>query len=154
MTTWPAASTPCTWKTDFAMSRPIVVIVCMDAPPNRGSLNSAHIFGTHVPVEEPSTASLPDSCSASTQLLYPITSSASCPRRNPALPRAPHRGRESRLAGRHLVRPNDDLFAVLPLDRHRFVSGLVAPLIDGEIAKDRLRLEGEQRSPQLFRIET
>src|SRR4051795_11944673 len=46
------------------MSRPIVVIVCMDAPPNRGSLNSAHIFGTHVPVEEPSTASLPHSCTA------------------------------------------------------------------------------------------
>jgi hypothetical protein len=33
----------------LAMSRPIVVIVCMDAPPNRGSFNSAHIFGTHVP---------------------------------------------------------------------------------------------------------
>src|SRR6476660_1768173 len=31
------------------MSRPIVVIVCMDAPPNRGSFNSTHIFGTHVP---------------------------------------------------------------------------------------------------------
>jgi hypothetical protein len=31
------------------MSRPIVVIVCMDAPPNRGSFNNAHIFGTHVP---------------------------------------------------------------------------------------------------------
>src|SRR4051812_1261064 len=31
------------------MSRPIVVIVCMDAPPNRGSFKSAHIFGTHVP---------------------------------------------------------------------------------------------------------
>jgi hypothetical protein len=30
----------------------------MDAPPNRGSFNSAHIFGTHVPVEEPSTAYL------------------------------------------------------------------------------------------------
>src|SRR6185437_348437 len=28
-TTPPAASTPWTWKTDFAMSRPIVVIVCM-----------------------------------------------------------------------------------------------------------------------------
>src|SRR4029079_4959004 len=42
------------------MSRPIVVIVCMDAPPNRGSFNSAHIRGTHVPVEEPSTASLAD----------------------------------------------------------------------------------------------
>ena len=31
------------------MSRPIVVIICMDAPPNRGSFNSAHIFGTYVP---------------------------------------------------------------------------------------------------------
>jgi len=29
----------------------------MDAPPNHGSFNSAQIFGTHVPVEEPSTAS-------------------------------------------------------------------------------------------------
>jgi hypothetical protein len=28
------------------------------APLNRGSLNSAHIHGTHVPVEEPSTASI------------------------------------------------------------------------------------------------
>jgi hypothetical protein len=28
------------------------------APPNRGSFNSTHIHGTHVPVEEPSTASL------------------------------------------------------------------------------------------------
>src|SRR6476620_63801 len=34
------------------MSRPIVVIVCMDAPPNLGSFNSAHIRGTHVSVEE------------------------------------------------------------------------------------------------------
>src|SRR6187402_3455242 len=30
------------------------------APLNRGSLNSAHIRGTHVPVEEPSTASQAD----------------------------------------------------------------------------------------------
>src|SRR5258705_2134411 len=29
MTAWPAASTPWTWKTDLAISRPIVVIVCM-----------------------------------------------------------------------------------------------------------------------------
>jgi hypothetical protein len=27
------------------------------APPNRGSSNSTHIHGTHVPVEEPSRAS-------------------------------------------------------------------------------------------------
>src|SRR5271154_3209826 len=30
------------------------------APLNRGSLNSAHIHGTDVPVEEPSTASIPE----------------------------------------------------------------------------------------------
>src|SRR4029077_17383421 len=30
------------------------------APQNRGSLNSAHIHGTDVPVEEPSTASTPE----------------------------------------------------------------------------------------------
>src|SRR5712672_1676779 len=34
------------------------------APLNRGSLNSAHIHGTDVPVEEPSTASTTDSCAA------------------------------------------------------------------------------------------
>src|SRR6266508_1932443 len=32
----------------------------MLAPPNRGGLNSTHIHGTSVPVEEPSTASTPD----------------------------------------------------------------------------------------------
>src|SRR5215467_2442357 len=30
------------------------------APPNRGGLNSTHFHGAHAPVEEPSTASLPD----------------------------------------------------------------------------------------------
>ena len=34
------------------------------APPNRGSINSTHIHGTHVPVEEPSTASKADAASA------------------------------------------------------------------------------------------
>jgi hypothetical protein len=57
------------------------------------------------------------------------------------LPRAPRRGWESRLADRHVVRPNDDLFAVLPLDRDRFVSGLVSALIDRKIAEERSRLE-------------
>jgi hypothetical protein len=37
---------------------------------NRGSLNSAHIHGTHVPVEEPSTASIPDSCAAASNPLF------------------------------------------------------------------------------------
>jgi hypothetical protein len=48
------------------MSRPTVVIACMLAPPNRGDFNSTHFRGTHVPVEEPSTASeadvVPTSC--------------------------------------------------------------------------------------------
>jgi hypothetical protein len=34
------------------------------APLNRGSLNSAHIHGTDVPVEEPSTASITDARTA------------------------------------------------------------------------------------------
>src|SRR5215468_9425326 len=46
------------------MSRPTVVIVCILAPPNRGGLNSTHIHGTSVPVEEPSTASKADKCAA------------------------------------------------------------------------------------------
>src|SRR5215472_8866779 len=38
----------------------MVVIACMFPPPNRGGLNSTHIHGTSVPVEEPSTASKAD----------------------------------------------------------------------------------------------
>src|SRR5207248_7995186 len=41
--------------TDFAMSRPIVVIVCMT-----WLLRIVGALGTHVPVEEPSTASQAD----------------------------------------------------------------------------------------------
>jgi len=48
----------------------------MLAPPNRGGLNSTHIHGTSVPVEEPSTASIPDSRTPAKQHLYSITSSA------------------------------------------------------------------------------
>src|SRR6266511_2151926 len=46
------------------------------APPNRGGLNSTHIHGTSVPVEEPSTASQPDSCTAANGHRHSITSSA------------------------------------------------------------------------------
>jgi hypothetical protein len=35
-----------------------------------GAFNSAHIFGTLVPVEEPSTASISDSCIAANFLLF------------------------------------------------------------------------------------
>src|SRR5262249_11930475 len=34
-------------------------LACL-APPNRESFNSTHVYGTHVPVEEPSTASKGD----------------------------------------------------------------------------------------------
>jgi hypothetical protein len=44
------------------------------APPNRGGLNSTHFHGAHAPVEEPSTASIPDSCTAAN--IHSITSSA------------------------------------------------------------------------------
>jgi hypothetical protein len=42
------------------MSRPIVVIVCMTWLLRIVGLTATHIHGTHVPVEEPSTASQPD----------------------------------------------------------------------------------------------
>ena len=46
------------------------------APPNRGGFNSTHIHGTHVPVEEPSTASTTDLRSAANKFHHSITSSA------------------------------------------------------------------------------
>jgi hypothetical protein len=36
----------------------------MFAPPNRGSFISTHVYGTHVPVKEPSTASFSELCAA------------------------------------------------------------------------------------------
>ena len=60
MATCPCASMPWTWNSDLAISRPIVVIVCMLASSKLWGLNSTHIHGTHVPVEEPSTASEAD----------------------------------------------------------------------------------------------
>src|SRR5471030_1371051 len=45
-----------TWR---CLNRPSLPSAWL-APLNRGSLNSAHIHGTDVPVEEPSTASITD----------------------------------------------------------------------------------------------
>ena len=70
------------------------------------------------------------------------------------LPLAPRRGWDLRLGGRHLVGPDDDLFTVLPLYRHGFMSVLVPALIDREVAKERLGLEREQRFPKLFGVQT
>ena len=47
-------------KTDFAMSRPIVLTGCMIGSFESWCLNNTHIHGTHVPVEEPSTVSIAD----------------------------------------------------------------------------------------------
>src|ERR1700722_8704630 len=41
------------------------------APTNRGRLTAPSVHGTLVPVEEPSTASLPDSCSAACREVRP-----------------------------------------------------------------------------------
>src|SRR4029078_2352071 len=71
MTICPAASTPCTWKTDFAMSRPIVATVCISSSSESWEPQRApHLDGTLVPVEEPSTASLSDSCIAQLLALF------------------------------------------------------------------------------------
>src|SRR5215204_1609653 len=69
------------------------------------------------------------------------------------LPLIPGRSWNLRLGGRHVVGPNDDLFAVLPLYRHRFVSGLITALIDGEVAEESLGPQREQRFPKLFGVQ-
>jgi hypothetical protein len=40
------------------------------APFNRGGLNSTHFHGTHVPVEEPSTASKADGQTRTSRVLF------------------------------------------------------------------------------------
>src|SRR5262245_57351276 len=42
ITTAPSPSTPCTWNTDFAISRPIVITSPMDGSPQSGSLQRNH----------------------------------------------------------------------------------------------------------------
>src|SRR5258706_2250726 len=56
----PAASTPCTWKTDFAISIPIVLTSPMDGSPQCGCSNATTLW--HLDAEEwaPSTASKGD----------------------------------------------------------------------------------------------
>ena len=71
--------------------------------------------------------------------------------RKSALSHAPHWSRKSRLSGRHLVGPNDHLFAVLPLDRHCFMSSLIPALIDREVAKDRRCLPSVSSASRSFR---
>src|SRR5437879_1455774 len=58
--TLPSASTPWTWNTDFAISRPIVVTACMVGSSESWSPHRDHFLGAYAPVEEPSTASKAD----------------------------------------------------------------------------------------------
>src|SRR5258707_4684651 len=71
------------------------------APLNRGSLNSAHIHGTHVPVEEPSTASTTEVAVAA----YSITSSARASSAGKISAAFCRFARNSTLCGRALCHP-------------------------------------------------
>src|SRR5258707_2194422 len=60
MTTWPKRRRREPGKLTWRCRNRLSLSSAWFAPLNRGSLNSAHIHGTDVPVEEPSTASNPD----------------------------------------------------------------------------------------------
>src|SRR5262245_1893445 len=64
ITTAPTASTPCTWNTDFAISRPIVLTSPMDGSPQCGLLDATTLWHFDASERAPSTASLADICSA------------------------------------------------------------------------------------------
>src|SRR5262249_30640833 len=49
ITTAPAPSTPCTWNTDFAISRPIVLTSPMDGSPQCGLLRQNHPMALLMP---------------------------------------------------------------------------------------------------------
>src|SRR6476620_1047152 len=97
------------------MSRPIVVTVCMSGSCESWGLNSTHIHGTHVPVEEPSTASGADMRSSLDQ--YPQTRTPP----NIAVGAVPRECRRSTETRRNLQRR-------IPI--HRNVSVAVRRLLD------------------------
>jgi hypothetical protein len=69
LTTLPVTSMPWPSKTAFAISRPIVVLVCITGSSESWEPWQTHIHGTHVPVEEPSTASKADITALLNQLV-------------------------------------------------------------------------------------
>ena len=73
--------------------------------------------------------------------------------RLPAIALAPRRRREPRLAGRQLLGPDDDLLAVLPLERHHPVRDLKAVLVDLEGAEDGVQVHRENGVPDLLALE-
>src|SRR5262245_52090316 len=62
ITTAPALSTPCIWKTDFAISRPIVLTSPMDGSPQCGLLKATTLWHFDAAEWAPSTASKADIC--------------------------------------------------------------------------------------------
>src|SRR5262247_2267921 len=64
ITTAPALSTPCIWRTDFAISRPIVLTSPMDGSPQCGLLKAPTRGHFDAAEWAPSTASKADICSA------------------------------------------------------------------------------------------
>src|SRR5262249_31770148 len=64
ITTAPALSTPCIWKTDFAISRPIVLTSPMDGSPQCGLLKATTLGHFDAAEWAPSTASKADMCIA------------------------------------------------------------------------------------------
>jgi hypothetical protein len=52
----------------------------MVAPPNRGGLNSTYFRGTHVPVEEPSTASRADGRASPAPHAWYVSPREQCPK--------------------------------------------------------------------------
>ena len=64
--TVPMSSTPCTWNTDFAISRPIVLTSPMDGSPQCGLLDATTLWHFNASERAPSTASLADKPSRAT----------------------------------------------------------------------------------------
>jgi hypothetical protein len=91
--------------------------------------------------------SVPHSCAR-------LPSQGDPPGGNLALPHTPNRRRQPRLTRCDGVRPNHDLSTVLPLAGYSLMSDLVPAVIHCEVPPDSLRLECDQRFPQLFGIET
>src|ERR1041385_559656 len=70
ITTAPVSSTPCTWNTDFAISRPIVLTSPMDGSPQCGLLRAATLWHFDAAERAPSTASEADMCGATDGVRY------------------------------------------------------------------------------------
>src|SRR5262249_2278564 len=70
ITTAPALSTPCIWKTDFAISRPIVLTSPMDGSPQCGLLKATTLGHFDAAEWAPSTASKADICSAPNHVCF------------------------------------------------------------------------------------